>query len=126
MRKQRRTPSRRPTGRSLASTESFETFVLDQLAAVADVLPRKMFGGVGLYSNGVFFGIIANDVLYLRVDDDTKGRYVSAGSKPFRPYTDRPGTMRYYAVPVEVLESAPELTRWAKEAVAVAGRAVSD
>jgi DNA transformation protein len=126
MRKQRRTPRRRPTGRSLASTESFEAFVLDQLAAVEEVLPRKMFGGVGLYSNGVFFGIIANDVLYLKVDDKTRGRYVAAKSKPFKPYAGRPGTMRYYAVPVDVLESAPELTRWAKEAVAVAGRAVSD
>jgi DNA transformation protein len=125
MRKQRRTPGRRPTARSLASTKSFEAFVLDQLAAVEDVLPRKMFGGVGLYSNGVFFGIIANDVLYLKVDDKSKGRYLSAGSKPFKPYSDRPGTMRYYAVPIDVLESAPELTRWAREAVAAAQRATS-
>jgi DNA transformation protein len=123
MRKQRPTPSRRPTARSLASSESFEAFVLDQLAAVGDLLPRKMFGGVGLYSKGMFFGIIANDVLYLKVDDQTKGRYLAAGSKPFKPYADRSGTTRYYAVPVDVLESAPELTRWVNEAVAVAARA---
>ena len=94
MRKQRRTPSRRRTARSLASSESFEAFVLDQLAAVGDVLSRKMFGGVGLYNNGVFFGIVANDVLYLKVNDQTKRRYIAAGSTPFKPYADRSGTMR--------------------------------
>jgi DNA transformation protein len=124
MKKQRRTHRRQKTTRSLASSESFEAFVLDQLATIGDVLARKMFGGVGLYSNGVFFGIIANDVLYLKVDDQTKGRYVAAKSMPFKPYADRPGTMRYYAVPVDVLESVPELTRWAKEAITVAERAV--
>ena len=121
--KQKRPRIRPGTPRSLASSESFEAFVLDQLAAVDDVLPRKMFGGVGLYSNSVFFGIIANDVLYLKVDDQTKGRYVAAKSKPFKPYPDRAGTMRYYAVPVDVLESAPELTGWAREAIKVALRA---
>jgi DNA transformation protein len=70
----------------------------------------------------VLFGIIANDVLYLKVDDKSKRRYLSAGSKPFKPYAGRPGTMRYYAVPVDVLESAPELARWAKEAIGVAKR----
>ncbi len=126
MAKQKRLRNRRKTAaRSLASSESFEAFVLDQLAGAGDILPRKMFGGVGLYSSGLFFGIIANDVLYLKVDEKTKERYVAAKSKPFKPYANRPGTMRYYAVPVDVLESAPELTRWAKEAVLVAQRAAS-
>ena len=59
--------------------------MLDQLAAVGDVLGRKIFGGVGLYSNGVFFGIIANDVLYLKVDDKSKRRYLSRGRSRSSP-----------------------------------------
>jgi DNA transformation protein and related proteins len=118
-----RARTRRKMAGSLASAASFEAFVLDQLAEISDLRSRKMFGGVGLYSRGLFFGIIARDTLYLKVDDRTKHRYVDAGSQPFKPYADRSGTMRYYAVPVDVLESAPELTRWASEAVAVAGRA---
>jgi TfoX/Sxy family transcriptional regulator of competence genes len=42
---------------------------------------------------------------------------------PFRPFEDRSGTMQYYRVPIQVLESGAELARWAKEAVAVAERA---
>ena len=49
----------------------------------------------GCTSNGVFFGIIANDVLYLKVDDKSKRRYLSAGSMPFKPYA---GQYRNHAV----------------------------
>ena len=44
---------------------------------------------------------------------------------PFKPFEDRSGTMEYFQVPVEVLESAAELAQWAKEAVAVAERAAA-
>ncbi len=83
-----------------------------------------MFGGVGLYHEGVFFGFIAGDTLYLKVDGQTRADYERAGSHAFRPYPDRAGTMQYFAVPLAVLESRPELTRWARKAVAVAGGAM--
>jgi DNA transformation protein len=107
----------------LRSSPSFERFVLDQLSELGELASRKMFGGVGLYSDGVFFGIIARDTLYLKVDDRTRGGYERAGMPPFRPFPGRPAGMGYYAVPVGVLESAPELTRWARDAVRVAVRA---
>jgi DNA transformation protein len=114
---------KRPMG-SLKSSAGFETFVLDQLAELGEVTMRKMFGGVGLYRDAVFFGIVARDELYLKVDDSTRGAYEAAGALPFRPYPDRPGgTMKYYRVPLQVLESAPELVRWARKAVAVARKA---
>jgi DNA transformation protein len=108
--------------RSLRSSESFERFVLDQLADLGPVSARKMFGGVGLYCGDVFFGIIARDELYLKVDDGARDRYERAGMRPFRPYPDRPTTMKYYSVPLEVLESSVELTRWAHDAVTAARR----
>jgi TfoX/Sxy family transcriptional regulator of competence genes len=43
---------------------------------------------------------------------------VRAGMKPFKPYRDRPGTMQYYAVPLEVLESPLDLAAWARKAIA--------
>ena len=106
--------------RSLRSSASFERFVLDQLSDLGPVTSRKMFGGVGLYCGEVFFGIIARDELYLKVDDSTRDRYERAGMHPFKPYPDRPTTMKYYGVPLEVLESSVELTRWAHDAVAAA------
>jgi DNA transformation protein and related proteins len=97
--------------------------VLDQLEPLGSLLPKSMFGGVGLYCDGAFFGLIALDVLYLKVDDTNRADYEAAGAKPFQPFPERGGTMKYYAVPVEVLESQTELIEWARKAVEVARRA---
>ena len=110
--------------RSLRNSESFKQYVLDQLEGL-NVTARSMFGGCGLYSTGGFFGIIASDVLYLKVDETNRGDYERAGMKPFKPYPDRSGTMSYYAVPVSVLESQPELENWARAAIRVAARSPS-
>ena len=99
---------------------SFREFVLDQLAGVDGLLPRAMFGGVGLYAEGVFFGIVAADVLFFKVDDTNRREYETAGSSPFKPYVDRAMTMPYYNVPVVVLEDAVRLSEWAARAVVVA------
>ena len=106
----------------MSVSDSYKRFVLDQLEELGDVTPRSMFGGVGLYHRDVFFGIVAGDVLYLKVDDVTRGDYERAGMGPFRPFPDRGGTMRYYAVPIEVLESAAALAEWARRAIDVAKR----
>ena len=83
-----------------------------------------MFGGVGLYHAGVFFGILARDTLYLKVDASNLADYARAGMKPFRPYPGRQtGTMRYYSVPLEILESPIDLALWARKAIAVAALA---
>ena len=106
----------------LKVSENFRQYVLDQLDGLEDVEPKAMFGGVGLYYRGLFFGIMAGDGLYLKADDETRGMFEAAGSRPFDPYPGRAGRMQYYSVPVEVLESAPDLARWARTAVAAAGR----
>jgi len=100
---------------------AFVDFVLDQLGEIDALSARSMFGGTGLYSADVFFGIVFSDTLYLKVDAATRAAYVRAGMKPFKPYRDRPTTMRYYEVPARVLEDRDELTKWARQAIAVAG-----
>ena len=104
-------------------TDGFRAFVLEQLAGVESVRARAMFGGVGLYANDVFFGILAADTLYLKVDDSTRGRYEAEGMTAFQPYADRPTTMAYHQVPARVLEDGDELTAWARASVRVAARA---
>ena len=108
------------TLRSLKVSDAFKSFVLDQLEELGDVTPRSMFGGVGLYHRGVFFGILARDTIYMRVDDRNRPAYEDAGMKAFKPYPGRGGTMRYYAVPLEVLESPIDLAEWARQAIAAA------
>ena len=101
-------------------TDGFRAFALEQLAGVASLRSRAMFGGVGLYAGDIFFGILAADTLYLKVDDSNRGRYVSAGMPPFRPYADKAMVMPYYQVPAGVLEDADELAEWARASVRVA------
>ena len=101
----------------------FREFVLDQLAGVNGLRARAMFGGVGLYAQEIFFGIVAADVLFFKVDDTNRREYEAAGSSPFKPYADRAMTMPYYNVPIVVLEDAAMLGEWAAGAVVVARNA---
>ena len=109
--------------RSLRVSEGFKSYVIDQLEGLDRLVARSMFGGVGLYCDGLFFGIIASDVLYLKADEVNRPAYARAGAAPFRPYADRAGTMQYYSVPVGVLDSQPEVLEWARGALAAAARA---
>jgi DNA transformation protein len=104
-------------------TDSFVEFVLEQLDSLGPLTPKRMFGGVGLYAGDLFFALVADDVVYLKADDSTRGALEAAGARPFQPYPDRPrggGTMQYYSVPAAILEDRDELTTWAIRSVAIA------
>jgi DNA transformation protein len=106
-------------------SSGFREFVLGQLADIHDLYAKPMFGGIGLYSGDVFFGIVAGDVLYFKVDQTTRDDYEQAGCRPFKPYADRPVTMQYYSVPAAAVEDAAALAQWARRAIAVARAKVS-
>ncbi|MCB9914651.1 MAG: TfoX/Sxy family DNA transformation protein [Planctomycetes bacterium] len=95
-------------------------YVLGQLAGLGEVRARRMFGGVGLYAEELFFGLIAGGVLFLKVDDATRPDYEARGSEPFRPYGDERAMRGYYELPSEVLEKPREAVRWAQRALEVA------
>lgn len=107
----------------MKSRDSFRDFVLDQLTEIRDRRARAMFGGIGLYAGDTFFGLIAADTLYLKVDDTNRAMYERAGSAAFKPYADKPMTMPYYNVPAAVVEDASELAKWARMSMAVASSA---
>jgi DNA transformation protein and related proteins len=103
---------------------SFRAFILEQLGRVVnDVRGRSMFGGVGIYSDDLFFALIADDTLYFKVDETTRADFQSRGMEPFRPYGPDGEEMHYYCVPAELLEDAEALKEWAEKAVEVARRA---
>ena len=79
-----------------------------------------MFGGFGLYSGSAFFGILAADVLYLKVDDSNRADYEHVNAPPFSPFTDGRVSMSYYAVPVNILESSHTLAKWAERSITAA------
>ena len=106
-------------------SSDYLAYVLEQLAGLAGLSARRMFGGVGLYCDELFFGLIDNDTLYLRVNDDNRADYTARGMSAFRPYADRPElSMSYYEAPADVLEDPAQLVSWARRSVAAAMVAV--
>ena len=105
----------------MAVSPEFRTFVEDQIGRVAPIRSQRMFGGLGLYSAGLFFGVVDDDLVYFKVDDATRQRYVKRRMKPFDPMGSPMNG--YWQVPPDVLEDADELASWVREALGVAERA---
>jgi DNA transformation protein len=104
----------------MAVTGDYLQYVLEQLAGLGHITPRRLFGGVGLYHEDRIFGLIFRDVLYFKVDDSTRSDYETRGMDRFRPYADKPlWSMTYYAVPADILEDADECTRWGRKSLSV-------
>ncbi len=83
-----------------------------------------MFGGFGIYRDGLMFGLVAGDVLYLKSDAENRGDFESVGSEPFS-YTARRRQviLSYWRAPEEALESGTAMQEWARSAFAAALRA---
>ena len=105
----------------MAVSAEYRAFVEDQLGRVFPVRTRRMFGGLGIYSGDRFFAVADDDVLYFKVDDETRPRYEKRRMRPFNPMgTPMNG---YWQVPAGVLEDVEALGEWAEEAVEVSARA---
>ena len=103
----------------------FVEHVVETMREFGQVTAKAMFGGWGLYHEGLFFGLIAEDVLYLKVDDDNREQFESAGLPAF-VYVTKDGdrmAMSYRQAPPEALESAGVMTAWARVGYAAALRA---
>jgi DNA transformation protein len=98
------------------------------LAEVAPVAWRSMFGGFGIYCEGVLFGIVSSKEreLYFRIGPDNRADYEKAASKPFQPRMRGPNpegrtiTMPYRLVPEKVLAKPATLRKWAEKALEAA------
>ena len=96
---------------------------MERLERVGQVTARDMFGGVGIYFEGLFCALIAEDVLYFKVDDANRPDYEVAGMGPFRSGGQ---TMQFYEVPEEVLDDEEKLRLWAGKALDVARRKLAE
>lgn len=104
----------------------FAAFVVELLGDMGPVSVRRMFGGAGVYADGVMFGLIAEDALYLKADDALRADLVEAGSAPFI-WTPRTGPrageavdMGYLRMPEAALDDPDEACAWGRKALAVA------
>ena len=101
------------------STEEkdFKNFIIDLMQIIGPVHAKAMFGGYGIFLNGVMFALIADSVLYLKVDETTEDEFKYKGLEPFT-YSKKGKLfkMSYYEAPAEVLEDSEEMNSWAKKA----------
>ena len=109
----------------MAGKDEYIEYLLDLLMPLGPVTARRMFGGHGLYLDGIMFGLVAGeDGLYLKVDAETEADFEAAGAEPF--LYSRPGKtvkMSYRQAPDGSLEDRDELLGWAHLAVAASRRA---
>ncbi len=99
-------------------------YLMDRLAPLGAPSYRFMFGGYGIYVDGLLIGIVADDVLMLRADDENRPDYEARGIGPFQPYPEKGmSTMPYFSVPDDVLEDQDELIQWAEKSREAALRA---
>ena len=99
---------------------SFHDHVVhDLLKHIPGITSRAMFGGWGIYKNGLIFAIIADGELYFKVNDINRGDFEKADSHPFT-YSQgnhKPTTMSYWNLPEEVMENEEKLSKWVDRSI---------
>ena len=112
----------------MANSPDFVAYVKELMrdAGVA-ASARAMFGGHGLYADGLFFAIVDDDVLYLRVDDVNRADFEALDCAPFEYATKegRKQAMGYLRAPDEALERPDAMRPWVRSSLAAAIRAAA-
>ncbi len=103
----------------MAVSKDFLEYVLDQLSEWGEVKIKRMFGGAGLYLDGLMFGLVANDVVYLKVDETNKDKYIKHGSSPLKPFASEATVLSFYNISVDVFEDAEKFIEWAEESLSI-------
>lgn len=108
------------------SNSEFIEFLLDQLRGFGAVRARKMFGGHGIYRDDLMFALVADDVLYFKVDDTSRAIFADEGLQPFT-YVKKGQAMQmsYHEAPADALEDADVMHHWAKLGFEAALRAAA-
>jgi DNA transformation protein len=100
----------------------FLDHVADQLRGFGPFAFRRMFSGAGLFRDGLMFGLVAHDALYLKVGDANRAAYLAVGARPFT--YERLGApavlVSYYEVPAAVFDDPDALVEWARAAYSAA------
>jgi DNA transformation protein len=108
----------------MAASDGFIEFLRDQLAALGPIATRRMFGVTGLFCEGVMFGVMAEDALYLRIDDHNRTAFREAEAYPPLSYEKQGRTidLSFWCVPDRLFDEPDELIDWARAGLAAAHR----
>src|SRR5258708_39217138 len=111
-------------GRRMVASDSFAEFVREQLAPLGRVTMRRMFGKTGVFCDGLMFGMVTDNTLYLRVDDHNRAAFKEAASFPPLNYEKKGSTidLSFWRAPERLFDEPDELVAWARVALAAARR----
>jgi len=106
--------------------KEFVSYVVELMQSVGSVYAKSMFGGHGIFLDDLMFGLVADSILYLKVDKKIENEFIEKGLEAFT--YDKQGKelkMSYYQAPEEALEDAEEMNAWVNKAYGAALRAAS-
>ena len=111
-------------GRRMDASDSFAEFLREQLAPLGRVTMRRMFGKTGVFCDGLMFGMVTDNMLYLRVDDHNRAAFKEAESFPPLSYEKKGYTidLSFWRTPERLFDEPDELVTWARVALAAARR----
>jgi DNA transformation protein len=108
----------------MVASDSFAEFLREQLAPLGRVTMRRMFGKMGVFCDGLMFGMVTNDTLYFRVDDQNRVVFKEAESVAPLSYEKKGSTidLSFWRAPERLLDEPDEFLAWARAALAAARR----
>jgi TfoX/Sxy family transcriptional regulator of competence genes len=111
-------------GLGMVASDSFAEFLREQLAPLGPITLRRMFGKTGVFCGTLMFGMVTENTLYFRVDDDNRALFKEAEAYPPLNYSKKGSTidLSFWRAPERLFDEPDELTAWARAAVAAAGR----
>jgi DNA transformation protein and related proteins len=100
-------------------------YLYELFALFGPVTVRRMFGGAGLFADGVMFGLVARDIIYLKADAHTVPDFEREGLTPFSYAAkgEKRISLSYWRLPDRLYDDPDELAHWARQAVLAAQRA---
>src|SRR5436190_14344701 len=108
----------------MVASDAFAEFLIEQLAPLGRIKTRRMFGKTGVFCDGLMLGMVADNTLYFRVDDDNRAAFEEAASFPSLNYRKKGSTidLSFWRAPERLFDEPDELVAWARIALAAAGR----
>ena len=108
----------------MVASASFAEFLHEQLAPLGHISMRRMFGKTGVFCQGVMFGMVTEDTLYVRVDDHNRATFKEAEAFPPLNYAKKGSSidLSFWRVPERLIDEPDELVDWARAALAAAHR----
>jgi DNA transformation protein len=97
--------------------------MVELMAGFAAVQAKPMFGGHGIYWQGLMFGLLAHERLYLKADAQSMAAFTARGLRPFTVGPpSKPVSLKYYEAPDEVYDEPEHMAHWARMAYECAVR----